>query len=206
MHKVDIEQGSYEWHCMRQGIVTGTTLKSALGTTKVQNTLMYKIISERMTEPQIDDINSAAITRGREMEPIALRVVSKNLDIDFATTGMLFSDRFDGFGFSPDAIFESDGEIVGGLEIKCPGSKKHIEYLIDGGLPKEYADQVRSPFLMSDKVEWWYFVSFDDRNYERPLHIIKLTRIDFEKELPEQRTKLQGFLNRVDTKHAELTF
>ena len=60
MYKLDVEQGSYEWHKLRQGCVTGTTLKSALGTPKVQETLLNKLVAERMTEPQIDEINSKA--------------------------------------------------------------------------------------------------------------------------------------------------
>tara|TARA_R110000782_G_C14802249_1_gene411983 strand:- start:1328 stop:1948 length:621 start_codon:yes stop_codon:yes gene_type:complete len=206
MHKVDIDQGSYEWHCLRQGKVTGTTLKSALGTAKVQETLTYKMISERMTEPQIDDINSSAVSRGNEMEPIARRVVSTATGIDFIETGMLVSEGIPGFGFSPDAIaLDDSGKIIGGLEIKCPGSKKHVEYIMSGILPKEYADQVKAPFLLSDDIEFWYFASYDDRNYEIPLFLIKLTREDFAA-IDSDREKLKNFIKSVNEKHATLTF
>jgi putative phage-type endonuclease len=202
---VDIEQGSYEWHCLRQGKVTGTTLKSALGTRKVQDTLMYKLIAERMTEPQIADINSAAVTRGTELEPMARKAVIAQTGIDFVETGMLISDDLPEFGFSPDGVFFENGKIVGGLEIKCPDSKKHIEYVIDNGLPKEYEAQVLAPFLMCDSVQWWIFASFDDRNYERPLFTKRIERGYF-KNLQEQRQQLSDFLARVESSHAELTF
>jgi len=205
MQRVDIEQGSYEWHCMRQGLVTGTTLKSALGTPKVQETLTYKVISERMTEPQIEDINSAAVSRGNELEPIARRVVAIETGINFIETGMLVSDSILGFGFSPDAIVEEGGKVIGGLEIKCPGSKKHIEYLMGGILPKEYADQVKAPFLMSDDIEFWYFASYDDRNYEKPLFLLRLTRSSFP-DIEADREKLKKFISTANEKHANLTF
>ena len=205
MHKVEVEQGSYEWHCLRQGLVTGTTLKSALGSPKVQETLMYKMIAERMTEPQIEEFNSAAVDRGVDMEPIARRAVSQATGCLFNETGMLFSDGIPGFGFSPDGICEDGGEIIGGVEIKCPGSKKHIEYIIQGVLPKEYADQVKAPFLLSDKIQWWYFASFDDRNYERPLFILKVTRDQFSA-MDADRVKLREFMARVDGEHAALCF
>ena len=206
MHKIDVEQGSLEWHRLRQGKVTGTTLKSALGSPKVQETLMYKIIAERMTEPQISDLNSSAVTRGREIEPIARRAVIAKTGINFIETGMLVSDAIDDFAFSPDSIFEDEnGNVIGGLEIKCPDSKKHIEYCIKGELPKDYVDQVKAPFLMSDDIEWWYFASFDDRSYELPLFLLKITRSDW-KTINDDREKLREFVASVAKQHAEITF
>jgi hypothetical protein len=205
MQRVDIPQGEYEWHCLRLGMVTGTSLKSALGSPKVQETLMYKLISERMTAPQITELNSPAVVRGIEMEPIARKAVQVETGIEFVETGMLLSDEIPGFALSPDAIYEEGGKVVGGLEIKCPDSKKHIEYLINGKLPKEYADQVKAPFLMSDDIKWWYFASFDDRNYELPVFLLKITRDDF-KAIDADQEKLKTFINRVNEKHAELTF
>ena len=205
MRKVDVEQGSYEWHCLRQGKVTGTTLKSALGSPKVRQTLLYKLVAERMTEPQIADISSPDVIRGQELEPMARKAVVKKTGIEFTETGMLISDELPDFGISPDSIFEQDGKVVGGLEIKCPGSKKHIEYLIDGNVPKDYFHQVKAPFVMSDDIQWWYFASFDDRNYELPLFIKKVCRKDLE-EIEADRTELKSFLSDVEDAHTGLTF
>ncbi|TNF09441.1 MAG: hypothetical protein EP323_00290 [Gammaproteobacteria bacterium] len=205
MKRIDLEQGSFEWHSLRHGKLTGTTLKSALGSKKVQDTLLYKLVSERMTEPQIDEINSQSIARGRELEPIARKAVIEKTGLHFVETGMLISEEIPDFGLSPDGIYEESGKIVGGLEIKCPDSKKHIEYLIQGGVPSEYADQVKAPFLISDDIQWWIFASFDDRNYERPLHIVRVRRSDI-KTIEEDRKKLADFMKRVDDEHANLTF
>lgn len=205
MRAINVEQGSYEWHCARQGIVTGTTLSSALGTPKVQATLRYKLISERMTEPQIDDINTPAISRGREIEPLARKAIAAKLCIDIAETGMLVSDDIPGFGLSPDGVILSGSDVVGGVEIKCPDSKKHIEYVINGELPKEYADQVKAPFLLSDQIQFWYFGSFDDRNYERPLFLIKITRDHFTT-IEDDRKKLKEFIQSISDAHSALTF
>ncbi len=205
MKKIDIEQGSFEWHQLRHGKVTGTTLGSALGTPKVQQTLTYKLISERMTEPQIDEINSKAVARGKEVEPLARKAIEKHLEIALLETGMLIDDEYDNFAISPDAIYEEEGKVIGGVEIKCPDSKKHIEYLIKDELPKEYRAQVMAPFLMSDDIQWWYFGSYDDRNYEEPLFLKKIYRKDFP-EIDSNRTELKDFLAQVDIKHAALTF
>ena len=205
MRKVDCEQGSHEWHCLRHGRVTGTTLKSALGSKKVQETLMMRVISERMTEPMIDDINAPQVVRGKEMEPQARLAVIKHTGLEFAETGFLVSDEFDGFGFSPDGIYEQDGKIIGGIELKCPGSKNHVEYIFGNCVPADYEYQVKAPFIMSDDVQWWYFASYDDRNYQIPLFVTKVSRAEL-KDIDADREKLKQFLADVKTRHAEIVF
>jgi len=205
LRKIDVEQGSLDWHILRQGRVTGTTLKSAIGSPKVQETLMHKLIAEMMTEPQIDDINSAAVTRGREIEPLARAAVIAETGIPFTETGMLVCDELPGFGVSPDAIFEDSGLIRGGLEIKCPDSKKHVEYLRAGVLPSEYDQQVMAPFILSDDITHWYFASYDDRNYQLPLFLIRIERDQFP-DIEKHREKLRAFIRRVHETHEELTF
>lgn len=203
MKIIDVAQGSYEWHKLRQGCVTGTTLKSALGSPKVQTTLLYKLVSERMTEPQIDDLNTPAVRRGKEVEPIARKAVADHTGIDLQEVGMLEMNAY--FRISPDAVDMVEGKVIGGAELKCPDSKKHVEYLLADVVPKEYLDQVKAPFLMSDEIEYWIFASFDDRNYECPLFIKTVTRKDFP-ELDSERDKLTRFLDRVKESHLSLTF
>jgi hypothetical protein len=200
-----MEQGSYEWHKARQGIVSGTSLKSALGTPAVQKTLMYRLVSERMTEPEIDDLQPKAMVRGRELEPHARKAVVDHTGIPFQEAGMLFASDIPDFGCSPDAVSMDGDRVVGGLEIKCPDSKKHVEYLIKDELPSEYQYQVEAPFLLDDSVEWWIFASFDDRNYERPLFTKLIERSHF-KDLDAHREKLKAFLDSVHEHHMALTF
>ena len=206
MYKLDIEQKSFEWLKARAGNVTGTSLGSALGTPAVQKTLMYSLISDRMTEVQMNDLSSPAIDRGNELEPFAIKATSAEIAIDFEETGLLLDDKYPRFSISPDGIFEDDkGVIVGGIETKCPNSKKHVEYLMKDEIPKEYLNQVKAPFIMSDDVTFWVFASFDDRNYERPLFVKTVTRDDFD-DIDECRAKLLKFLDVVNEGHMDLTF
>lgn len=206
MHKLNFEQGSIEWHEARSGIVTGTKLKSALGTTKVQSTLMYELVAERMTETVIIDLDTPAIQRGRDMEPFAIKRSGEEMGIEYDSCGMIICDEIEGFGMSPDGIYEIDGKVVGGIETKCPSSKKHIEYLLKDEIPKEYFHQVLSPFLCGESVQWWDFASYDDRNYERDLFIIRIERKDIEKEISDAIVKLKEFLNMVNSVHSGLIF
>ena len=220
MIELVLEQGSLEWHIERAGRVTGTSLQSAvgakyskpkdkwtLGDKKVQKTLSYSLISERMTEVQIVELNTVAVERGRELEPFAIKAVSKLKNIIFEECGMLISDDIKEFGFSPDAVFKnSKGVIVGGLETKCPSSKKHIEYMIENKIPSEYYWQVLSPFICSDDVLWWDFASYDDRNYECPLFTIRINRPDIEEHINQAKDILISYLQEVRITHENLVF
>ena len=206
MYKLDIEQKSFEWLKARAGNVTGTSLSSALGTPAVQKTLMYSLIADRMTEVQMSDLSTPAIDRGNELEPFAIRATEEETGIKFTDTGLLLNDKYPRFSISPGGIVEDEnGIIIGGIETKCPNSKKHVEYLIKDEIPKEYLHQVKAPFVMSDDVKFWVFASFDDRNYERPLFVKTVTRDDFD-DIDECRAKLLKFLDVVNEGHMDLTF
>ena len=218
MIELELEQGSLEWHQERAGRVTGTSLKSALGAKlsaktgwsigdkKQQQTLTYELIAERMTEVQIVELNTAAVERGRELEPFAIKAASKQTGEDYQDCGMLICEGMQDFGFSPDSVVKVDGVIIGGLETKCPSSKKHIEYLINNEVPSEYYWQVLAPFICSDDVQWWDFASFDDRNYEKPLFVIRVNREEVADIVEKAKEELKTFLKSVCDKHEELVF
>ena len=205
MYKVDMEQKSLDWLKARHGNVTGTSLGSALGTPAVQKTLMYSLIADRMTEVQMNDLSTPAIDRGNELEPFAIKATEAETGILFTETGLLLDDNYPRFSISPDGIVEEDGVIIGGIETKCPNSKKHVEYIIKNEIPKEYLHQVKAPFVMSDDIKFWVFASFDDRNYERPLFVKTVTRDDFE-DIDKCRKKLLDFLAVTNDAHMDLTF
>lgn len=205
MIESEFEQGTIEWHHERAGRVTGTSLKSALGSPAVQKTLMFELVAERMTEVEIVELNTPSVERGRELEPFAIAEAAKLTGENYEPCGMLICETMQDFGFSPDSVVRKDSVIVGGLETKCPNSKKHVEYLINGVIPKEYYFQVIAPFIASDNVMFWDFVSYDDRNYEKPLFHIRIERNQIEG-IEIMREKLHSFLAMVAEKHESLTF
>jgi len=204
MIELTMEQGTIEWHKARLGIVTSTSLKSAIGAGGPQNTLMYELISERMSEQIFDDFTSTAMTHGNNTEDIARRVACKTLGFNFEKTGILLSTIIKGLGLSPDGIFRQSDKIIGGIEIKCPNSKKHVEYLIKGDIPKEYDYQFLTPFVLSDDIEWWVFMSYDYRNYNRPEFYIHVDREFVQDRVIKIRKDLNTFLNKVNDRHFEL--
>lgn len=210
MRELTFEQGCREWHEARSGMVTGTTFARATGTIAVQRTLMYELLAGMMTEPKGESFLSEAVDRGNDMEPIALKAAIKSLGYDFETTGMMISDEIQKFGTSPDAVYREDGKIIGGLEIKCPDSKKHLEYVMKDAVPSSskdnYRAQILAMFLVNPDVQWWYFMSHDDRNYEIPEFYKKTTRAEVAEELVDLREKLIKFVADLTDTHLKLTF
>lgn len=223
MKELILEQGSIEWHNERAGRVTGTSMQSAIGarfdakkgawvisetaaSKKVQETLANKLIAERMTEVQIPDVSSAAIERGKELEPFAIDAAAKLKSIDYDICGMLICDDIPELGFSPDAVNRAGDLINGGLETKCPSSEKHVSYIRENQVPRDYFWQVLTPFICDDNVEWWDFVSYDDRNYEKPIFYIRTLRKDHEELIQQARDALKKFLRYVREEHEKITF
>jgi len=58
-------------------------------------------------------------------------------------------------GCSPDGLIGDDG----GIEIKAPQSPKHVEYILAGQLPPDYAAQVYGSLYVTGRA-WWKFVSY----------------------------------------------
>jgi len=204
MIEFKMEQGSIEWHEARAGIVTSTSLSSAVGTPAVQKTLMYKLISERMSQLIYDTFISDAMQHGKDTENMARTVMANHLNKKLEIIGLLKSEIVKDYAISPDAINRRNNKIIGGGELKCPNSKKHIEHIIIGGIPKEHRHQCLAPFVLSDDIEWWMFMSYDYRNYQLPEFYYLIERKNVLDEVLEMREKLIKFNKTVDDKYFEL--
>lgn len=205
MREIVSEQRTHEWHEARLGKVTGSVLDRALkpGT---QDTLMYEIVTGMMTELIIDDLIVPAVMHGLEMEPFAIERASVDKGINFKKAGFFVSNNIKKFGLSPDCVEWKDGKVIGGVEIKAPHTKTHLQYISSGIIPKNYYHQVIAPFVASDDVQYWYFMSYDDRCYERPTFYKKMVREEVEEDVIKIRKTLITFLEKVEKKYRELTF
>lgn len=179
---IDVEQGSKDWLNARQGMITGTMFGS-LETTAKTKTLTHKLIAEELTIYDAEQtMMSQAMEHGVIHEPFARKEYEKQKGIEVHEVGMVVSVHNEKIGFSPDGLIFNDGVLVGGIEIKCPSSHTHVEYMMSGGVPKKYEHQVMIPFLICDTVEYWDFISYDER-LSVPIYIHRVHRsdIDFEK-------------------------
>lgn len=56
-------------------------------------------------------------------------------------------------------MIKINGQYAAGVELKCPLSKNHAEYLLDGVLPGQYKAQVHGSMIVTG-LPYWYFMSY----------------------------------------------
>lgn len=200
MRILDLEQGSDSWLEARNAVITGTRLKAVLGATP--KTLLYELIAEQLAPAKGVDTNEA-MERGSELEEDALALYEMTRGINTETVGFVLHNEYDWLGVSPDALVKVDKKYKGAVEIKCPDTKTHIKYLVEGKIPTEYRAQVLQYFLVCDTIEWLDFVSYDPRISlpELQLSVVRVTRDELDAELDVAMGKLLAFR----TKWEELT-
>jgi hypothetical protein len=166
----NIEQGSDEWHLIRQAKVGGST-SSQLHVKS--DTLLEQLLAE-MAEPfQVpDNYVSFDMQRGKDLEPFAVAEVAKYTGLSFMPVGWLQSDECELIGASPDAITQDMTEIV---EVKCPNAKTHISYLRAGIVPIDHVDQVVHYFAVHPELQKVHFASYRPECI-KPLFVKTITR------------------------------
>lgn len=201
----DIEQGSDEWLSLRMGKITGTRLKSVL-MKKDDPVLIYEILSE-MFNPVIEDgYVSADMQRGKDLEPIARAAYEEYSGHRIEQVGFVLHDKYEYSGYSPDGLIKIVRDYKKSIEMKCPATKTHIKYIVDGGIPKEYDSQILSAFFNAETISDVVFISFDDRLAQRPLHIVEVRREQYEGQIKELDEKLPAFWEKVTDYYNKVVF
>jgi putative phage-type endonuclease len=185
------EQRSDEWFHLRKGKITGTTLKSIMGTPKARKEVMYEIIAERLTVG-IDDEWENAMDRGTRLEPEAIAAFQFETGLKVDTAGLCQDDDNDKIANSPDGLI-GENEAV---EIKCMGGKNHVKMWLENEIPDEYYYQVLQYFVVNEKLKNLYFVGYNPDIPSHSLHIIKVERN--EEEIENARKKQEAFLQEVE--------
>ena len=183
----EVEQGSDEWHQLKCGILSGSTMKQIItpGTLKfaqnpVSRALLNELLAERITGfSEHSDFVSDAMQRGHEDEITAREIYSEKIG-PVKQMGFVTNDEW-GFtiGFSPDGLTDAewlDGreispggfigfernwdEINGGfVEIKSRHPKFQVPTIIEDAVPSDYTIQVQTGFAVT-KLSKCDFISF----------------------------------------------
>lgn len=156
-------QGSEEWHQARLGKVTASRVADIMAKTRSgyaasRKNYMAELLCQRLTGKREEGFTNAAMQRGTEMEPIARSRYEVETDVLVAETGLVNHPDIDNFAASPDGLIGDDGL----LEIKCPNTATHIEFLQSGKIPAKYQSQMLAQMICTGR-KWCDFVSFDDR-------------------------------------------
>jgi len=99
-----------------------------------------------------DQYESYAMQRGIELEPDAREVYARSRGIEVEMPG--FITLGDHIGCTPDGLVGEDGM----LEIKAPGWKNHVDYILQGA-ERRYIMQMQFQLMVTDR-KWCDFMTF----------------------------------------------
>lgn len=168
-----LEQGSDEWLQARAGIVTASTIGQLITDKTVKPAVNYRarglhatLIAERITGHVEPVIPNRAMTRGTLLEDEARRLYAEQTGHDVEQIGFarLDADTYT-LGASPDGLIGTSG----GLEIKCPTPKTHIQTVLTGEIPAYNRAQVQASMWVTGR-DYWDFCSYLPGE---PLYIIR---------------------------------
>jgi hypothetical protein len=186
-HK-QFDQQSAAWLEAKLGKIGGTRLKQVFSTNNLD--LVDELIAELGSGLHPENFVTAAMQRGIDLEPTVRRMFARLHDIEIEEIGLCESDVMPFLVCSPDG-FSKDRTI--GVEIKCPSTKQHVKTIRQRQVPAEYRYQVLNYFLVNERCEVMYFVSFDDRYRPLPYFELRMERKDIEPELTAARVELVKF-------------
>lgn len=192
----DLEQRTEEWNQLRRGSIGGSSVKKAHA--KNNFPYAYEVAGERLSTQVKDNFTSEATQRGTDLEPVCIAEFEAITGLKITTVGLVKNKEWKGCHLSPDGLIYEGETPTGAIEMKCPDSKTHIEYIFTNKVPAVYRQQICHNFTMIPSLEKIYFISFDPRVESRPIHIIEVTREDFKKNINEHELILGKFIKKVE--------
>lgn len=201
MQRLNIEQGSEDWHNYRKGRIGGSKLKDLIVKRGTERKIgFYQLIADKLGIS--DEGNSSSRERGLELEEEA-RQHFEDLTGKKTEKGGVWESDIDGIYVSPDVEI-SDTEAG---EIKVLSSANHLKAIIEDKIPNEYYDQALQYFVVNPQLEVLYFIFYDPRITARPMHVIEMHRTEnLQKMVSDLRQKELDILEEVNRIVEELAF
>ena len=188
-----IEQRTPEWIMERLGHATGSRASDILAgkDTMARKGYITQIVTERLTGLAQDFFTNADMQRGIDVEPLARAAYQASYELT-DDVGFVKHPLIRWFGASPDALVGSDGLV----EIKCPRSTTHLDYIQAGKPPAKYVPQMLAQLSCTGR-KWVDFVSFDDR-FPQHLQLFVVRFQPTEEDIAKFETKVKEFLLEID--------
>lgn len=158
----DLMQGTDEWHDVRRGIVTASTVGKLITLKTLQpasntesRSLTTLLAAERITGWTDPTYMSDDMMRGVEDEPIARDKYAEHYE-PVTEVGFMVEDRWGWrLGYSPDGLVGTEGLI----EIKSRRSKTQLATILADEVPSENMAQLQCGLLVSGR-QWIDYVSY----------------------------------------------
>lgn len=195
--EIECEQRSEMWRAARLGRLTGSAASDMMtriktGEAAARRKLRVRLALERLTgRSQESDFVNAAMQHGIDSEPAAIREYEARTAEILEPVGFCEAEGLMA-GCSLDSFVMGREGIV---EIKCPDSHTHYEYLRTRKIPTEYYWQcLHNCWVVSAK--FCDFVSFDPR-FEERLQFLSMRFMPTAQELQAYDLEARKFLDEV---------
>lgn len=173
-----VEQGSDEWKAARLGHITASNMADVMSKGKdgKESATRYKykvkLVAERLSGVAAESFSNAAMQWGIETEQFACIAYEAAKDVLVDKTGFWLHPEIKWIGVSPDRLVGDDGL----LEVKCPNTTTHLDYVFDNKVPSDYMKQIQCQLWVTGR-KWCDFISFDPRLPKRnQLLVIRVER------------------------------
>ena len=159
MITLDVKQGSPEWHAARLGLPTASRFKEIITAKTGQPSdsakpYVWELCAEWLLGAPVESASSGFMERGSAIERQAVAAYKiERPGLELTAPGFCLTDDRRS-GCSPDRLVGDDG----GLEIKCPGAKSHLGYVL-GERADEHRPQVQGCLWITGR-KWWDQLSF----------------------------------------------
>lgn len=186
------------WWAARLGKVTASRVADVIARTKTgygagRANYMADLVVERLTGQKASSFSNAAMEWGTEQEPYARAAYSAKTGIMVEEVGFIDHPTVAMSGASPDGFAEE-----GLIEVKCPNTATHLEYVLAELPPLKYFTQMQWQMACTGRP-FCDFVSFDPRLPERlQLLVVRIPRDDDYIKMLEQEVTV--FLQELDDK------
>ena len=192
-------QRSREWIAARAGSLGASSLWEAVSRTRSgfsasRANLLARLAVERLTGIPCESYTSGPMQHGIDTEPEARNAYAFYRSTEVEEVGLVPHPSIQGSHASPDGLVGKDGLV----EIKCPNSATHLDFLLTGEIPEKYVIQMLWQMACTGR-KWCDYVSFDPRFPEEMRMRVKRIEAD-----PERIKQLEKdvviFLEELESK------
>lgn len=194
-----MEQGTEEWFNARLGKVTASRVADVMAKIKTGEAASVRnyraqLVVERLTGQREESYINSAMQRGTDLEPMARECYEYLTGYTAEQVAFIDHPSVAMSGCSPDGLIGDAGLV----EIKCPNTATHIEYLLGGVPPAQYVPQMLWQMACTGR-KWCDFVSYDPRLPEElQLFVVRLPRDDQAiMEMEEVIIRFNGTVNQM---------
>lgn len=195
-----IPQRCEQWHALRCGKLTGSGAQAVIqerkrgtGELAKRSDLRQRLVVERLTGIPSNDLPYLPkdMQHGVDTEPAAVSAYEAETGEIVTRVGFIEHDELMA-GCSPDGL------VVGGaIEIKCPSSETHLEYLQANTIPEAYYGQLVHTLWLTG-AQWVDFCSFDPRFQDERMRLFRKRMTRDDKILTAYELAVRLFLSEVD--------